>query len=215
MTGAYYCIAWATGANPTAKLRYPANTYAMPITYYLNGQINITQTTTGADFPIFGMKPNATNQLMVLAQSSTAPTQWGFTGANFGGIEIDGFEVDAASSAGTAPAPCQPTGDTTVAYKGWIETNSDSIGVGFGTNNYAAAEGGGFPQGPFYMLGKSVFQQGYDIGNTGVTGSGVNIAAGTAGSGGVQVPGYYVVSGGTYSASASRWNLVDRGCICP
>ena len=125
MLGAYYCIAWNAGANPTAKLRYPANTYAMSFSYYLNGQLSINQTATSADTQIYGIKPNATNQLMVLAQTTTGPSQWGFTGANFNGLEIDGLEVDAASSGGTAPAPCPPTGDTTVAYKGWIETNSD------------------------------------------------------------------------------------------
>jgi len=204
--GAYYCAAFTASATPTMNLMFGPNVDGMPVSVFVNGVLYDAQATAVGTVPVAAV-PSATNEVMVVARQIGNPgaSIWGQTGANFYGLESDGIQLDAGSTAGTALAPCQPSGATGIAYKGWALVQGDSINVGYLVDNGADD----YIHSNVWMVAQALFAQGYDVGSIATSGSGV-LYAGAAYDN--FVPGLCIVTTTTGACTAaSRWNLVDLG----
>ena len=202
--GAYACVAWNASASPTASLIFSANPTGAPVSIFVNGVLHDGLSTTSGTVAIAGSGINASglNQVMLVVKSVQNTTFWGNTGSNFNGLELDGLSVDSASTPSVAPAPCQPSGVTGIAYKGWWLVQGTSINVGFvtdaGTDNYLHSN--------IWLAAQSLFAKGYDVGT--VAESGTGIMAPRGGTPGLCVPS---TVGGPCVAANSRWYLTDAG----
>ena len=201
--GAYACVAWnAAASSPTASLIFSSNPTGAPVSVFINGVLHDGLVTTNGTLPISGIVAGSTNQVMFVVKSVQNANFWGNTGSNFNGLELDGLQVDSASTAGVAPAPCQPSGVTGIGYSGWWLVQGTSINVGYvtdaGTDNYLHSN--------IWLAAQSLFAKGYDVGT--VAESGTGIMAPRNGTPGLCVP---AIVGGPCVAANSRWFLTDAG----
>ncbi len=192
--GAWFTVVWTASASPTATLLLPSSSASNKVSYFLNGALTDNVAATG-NIALSGLKASAVNTLTVYLRNSTQSGRWN-GGVNT--VRIQGLQVDAASSAGAAPAA-----------KPWVLIVGDSITEGIEANAGADDSLDDYS----FLLGQALESMGYDYGVSACGYSGWLRPGDSTG----DVPGYYIVSGstsglgGTYSEAASRWDKIDAG----
>jgi lysophospholipase L1-like esterase len=189
--GAYFYFVWTASASPTASIMLPATSTSNRLSYYLNGVLTDNLAATGP-VTLSGIKASAVNTLLVVLRSSTQASRWN-NGTNT--IQITGMSIDAASSAGNAPATLP-----------WALIVGDSITEGISAANGSDSH---ILDYSFYC-GQALQRLGYDYCISACGGNGF-IVTGDGSDPGGDIPAYYRVTSGVYSVSSSRWNLIDQG----
>ena len=186
--GAYLSVTWTASSSPTATLLLASNTNGCTIAYSLNGTMTTGVAGTG-NITISGTTASASNTLTVYVSACGTSARWG-AGASGNVLEVQGLQLDASSTAGTASAPSK-----------WALIDWDSIGEGL------VADGGSanFLSGTLFSVMQALFSAGYDVSAQPVNAEGFNYVG--VGS----IPALYAVSSGTYSEATSRWDKVDAG----
>ena len=194
--GANFTVVWTASSSATATLLLPTKSNTLAISCLLDGVLggngvavtgNLTLASLG-----FSTISAGSHTLRCYVRNSNNTSVWN-QGAGAGTtLQVQGLQVDAGSSAGTAPGPA--------AY-GDVLIHGDSVPEGI----LAAGSTDDFFDSHMYLAMNALEARGYDVGTAIMTGTGF-IATLNG------VPGDYPVSGGVYGgATSGRWNQVDQG----
>lgn len=183
--GAWCSFTWTAGASPTASLLLSNATSGAMLNLYLNGVLT-TDVPANANYAVTGIKPNASNTLKVFVKNMPYGPRWiGVSNS----VQVEGLQIDGASTGAAAPAArpwCLYVGDSVSEGQHTQGLNVNSVNTSYS-----------------FAILNMLDLLGYD--------TCLNVSGGTGYIRvGVDVPGYYSVVGGVYSAANSRWNKVDN-----
>lgn len=183
--GAWVKFRFTASGTPTATLLLPTTTTGVTLAIFVNGILTDSVAATG-NVTISNLIASAVNDITVYHNGAPQSSRWN-NGTNT--IQVQGIDLDSASVAGTITPQSK-----------WGLIIGDSITEGIGVSE--------FIQGYSYYVAQSLNNLGYDVGISACGWSGwIHTGDGNPG----DVPGYYVVTNGTYSEPSSRWNKIDQG----
>jgi lysophospholipase L1-like esterase len=187
--GAYFICRWTTTDTvPSATLLISNQTPGSAVSYYMDGNLidNVSVPSSGG-IRIEGLHGSGLHELTVILRNSQQMSRWNESNACI----IEGLQVDGSASPVKMPRD-----------KKWVLIIGDSITEGIQANNGNDSNLCDYS----FLIGEGLKRLGYAycVSACGFSGW---IRPGDAGG---DVPAYYSVTNGIYSAERSRWNRIDE-----
>lgn len=199
--GSWWSVTWNASSTPTALMNLAGGSGTTAyVSYFVNGTLRGDRiAVANGAIQLTGLVPNSSNTALFYYVGRNAGTVWN---AGVNTVTVGSLVVDHSSSAGTAPA-AKPS--IILVGDGWLTGYETDYSTATGPNPIVPTNGQNFLKSHGYQLSGSLTA--YDIAIDAVHNGGWLTTGGTSN----DVPAYYFVSGGTYNASLSRWNLVNNG----